>query len=152
MANPTYSFQNVKASLAGPAGSITLSDGNGVAEEGITISYADDKATMTIGADGAGMHSLHAGKSGTVTIRLLKTNPMNKKLMDLYNYETSSAANYGQDTISVRDVYRGDGFTAAQCGFKKVPDISYAKDGSSLEWVFNAIRINGVLGSGSPEV
>ncbi len=36
------------------------------------------KNTMTIGADGEVMHSLHADKSGTVTVNLLKTSPTNK--------------------------------------------------------------------------
>lgn len=34
---------------------------------------------MTVGADGEVMHSLHAGKSGTITVTLLKTSPVNKK-------------------------------------------------------------------------
>lgn len=145
----TYSFLNIAAAFTGAAGAFSLSEG-GVAEEGITVSLTEDKGTMVVGADGNGMHSLHAGKSGTVTIRMLKTNPINKKLMDAYNYETASAANYGGDTITIRDPYRGDSITARQCGFRKIPDLSYAKDGGTLEWSFNAIKIDEILGNGNP--
>jgi hypothetical protein len=36
------------------------------------------KNTMTVGADGEVMHSLHAGKSGTITVTLLKTSRSTK--------------------------------------------------------------------------
>ncbi len=56
-----YSFANVAAAIVGPGGSITLGNGAGPSEEGITISYTEDKNTMTIGADGSGMHSCMRG-------------------------------------------------------------------------------------------
>ncbi|HHD9887370.1 TPA: phage protein [Yersinia enterocolitica] len=63
----TYSFMDVTASITGVGGSFDLGYGAAVAEEGITTSMIENKNTMTIGADGEGMHSLHAGKGGTVT-------------------------------------------------------------------------------------
>ena len=56
----TYSFLDVTAAIQGPGGSINLAAGAGSAEEGITIEAMEDKNIMTIGADGAGMHSLVA--------------------------------------------------------------------------------------------
>ncbi len=44
----------------------------------ITVTQWAAQNTMTIGADGEVMHSLHADKSGTVTVNLLKTSPTNK--------------------------------------------------------------------------
>ncbi|MDI8107039.1 PfkB family carbohydrate kinase, partial [Salmonella enterica subsp. enterica serovar Anatum] len=43
---------------------------------------------FAIGADGEVMHSLHADKSGTVTVNLLKTSPTNKKLSLAYNAQS----------------------------------------------------------------
>ncbi|MCE6957462.1 DUF3277 family protein, partial [Acinetobacter baumannii] len=71
----TYSFMDTQCTLASDDGVIDLGYGAGVADEGITIAMAGDANTMTIGADGEGMHSLSANKSGTVTVRLLKTSP-----------------------------------------------------------------------------
>lgn len=49
---------------------------------------------MTVGADGEVMHSLHAGKSGTITVTLLKTSPVNKKLSLMYNAQSQSSATW----------------------------------------------------------
>jgi hypothetical protein len=57
------------------------------------------KNTMTIGADGEVMHSLHAGKSGTITVTLLKTSPVNKKLSLMYNAQSQSSALWGNNVI-----------------------------------------------------
>ena len=84
----TYSFMDVTASLSGPTGEIDLGYGSASSEEGITVAMGGPKNTMTIGADGEVMHSLHADKSGTVTVNLLKTSPTNKKLSLAYNAES----------------------------------------------------------------
>jgi hypothetical protein len=103
-----------------------------------------------MGADGSGMHSLHMSKAGTVTIRLLKTSPVNAQLMDMYNADTSSAAVFGRNTITVRDPVRGDSITCAFCGFRKPPDLAWAKDGNTHEWVFNSAEIDRILGQQLP--
>jgi hypothetical protein len=144
-----YSFQDVACAINGPGGSFSLS-GSGVAEEGISIAMTDDKGSMMVGADGEIMHSLHAGKSGTVTVRLLKTSPANQLLAQMYNTQTTSSAYHGRNTISVRDPIRGDSITARECGFRKLPDIGYNKDGATQEWVFLAGKIDTILGNGNP--
>jgi hypothetical protein len=148
----TYSFLDCVAAINGPGGSFSLGNGAGNSEEGITVAMGEDKNTMTIGADGSGMHSLHAGKSGTVTIRLLKTSPTNKKLMEMYNYQTSSSANHGQNNISVRNPVRGDSATCREAAFKKMPDFVNAKDGGTVEWSFDTVYIDEKLGDGTPAV
>jgi len=143
----TYSFLNVNCSLVGPGGSINLGQGAGASEEGISIDPSEDIDTMTIGADGTSMHSLHANKSGSVVVRLLKTSPINQQLMLLYNYQTSSAANHGQNTITVSDSNLGDLVTCRNVAFKRSPVITYAKDAGFNEWTFNAGQIDRALGA-----
>lgn len=147
----TYSFQDVVAAISGVGGSINLAAGAGVAEEGITIESMEDKSVMTIGADGAGMHSLVANEASSVTIRLLKTSPVNKQLQEMYNQQTKSSANHGKNTITVRDAVRGDNITLTEVAFKKRPIVTYAKEGGLMEWTFDAIKTTAVLGSGTPE-
>jgi len=106
---------------------------------------------MTIGADGAGMHSLVANEASSVTIRLLKTSPVNKQLQEMYNQQTKSSANHGKNTITVRDAVRGDNITLTEVAFKKRPTVTYAKEGGLMEWTFDAIKTTAVLGSGTPE-
>jgi hypothetical protein len=144
--NIVYSFLDVNAALVGPGGFVNLGNSAGVSEEGISIEPTGDINTMTIGADGAGMHSLHGDKSGKVTVRLLKTSPTNKLLMALYNFQTSSAANHGQNTITIVDSARGDTITCRQCAFAKATGITYAKDAGMNEWAFDAVAIDRTLG------
>lgn len=149
---PTYSFKDCKCAINGPGGSINLADNAGSAEEGITIEGVDDKNVMTIGADGSGMHSLMANESATVTVRLLKTSPVNNQLATMYNFQTLSSATHGRNTITVRDVARGDTITLSEVAFKKFPDLTYATEGGTNEWTFDAIRVDRILGVGSPEI
>jgi hypothetical protein len=146
MASNTYSFLDVDASIIGPGGGFTLKGGN--SEEGITVSRPDDKNTMSVGADGQVMHSLHAGKPGLATVRLLKTSAINLQLSALYNLQTSSSTLHGQNTIVVRDNARGDIITCQQCAFKRHPDIKYAKAGDMNEWTFDVGIVDGFLGAG----
>ncbi|CAB4149557.1 Bacteriophage rv5, Orf52 [uncultured Caudovirales phage] len=143
-----YSFLNVNAAIAGPGGAANLGAGAAAAEEGITIEPAEDKNVMTIGADGAGQHSLIASDARTATIRLLKTSPINAILMAMYNVQSSSSALWGRNVITVVDSARADITTLQACAFKKVPSLNYAKEGGMNEWVFDCIKGDSVLGVG----
>lgn len=145
----TYSFIDVQASITGPGGSFALGYGSGNAEEGITVVMAEDKNVMTTGADGQVMHSLHAGKSGQMTIHLLKTSPVNQQLSILYNVQTASSALHGKNVISLRNTDSGDVITGAFGAFKKMPDLAFAKDGGMNNWVLDVGSINTILGSPS---
>lgn len=142
---PAYSFLDVSAAIEGPGGLFTIT-GSGNADEGIKIEPVGDKNTMTPGADGSVMHSLAASKACTVTITLLKTSPTNALLMAMYNFQTASSARHGQNTLTVRDAARGDLLTVNEAAFKKMPAISYAKEGGTVEWQFDGGEVLPVLG------
>lgn len=146
MSGTTYSFLEVAATLAGPGGVIALGDGAGAAEEGITIEPAGDINTMQIGADGSGQHSLHADKSATITVRLLKTSPTNALLSAMLEFQRASAANHGQNTLVITDTARGDVISARQVAFKKRPSLTYAKEAGVNEWTFDAVLVDPALG------
>lgn len=137
----TYSFLDVTATLTSADATIDLGYGAAIADEGIGFAMANDKNTMTIGADGEGMHSLHCDNSGQVTIRLLKTSPANAKLSDLYDLQKGNTKKWGKNTITFNHAGSGDNGTAAKCAFKKRPDLKYAKDGDTVEWVFDSIKL-----------
>ena len=54
----SYSFSDVTATLVGPGCVIDLGHGAAVADEGITVSITNARSTITMGADGYGMHNL----------------------------------------------------------------------------------------------
>lgn len=142
----TYSFLDVTASLTGPTGVIDLGQGSANSEEGITQTMGGNKNTMTIGADGEVMHSLHADKSGTITVTLLKTSPVNKKLSLAYNAQIQSSATWGNNVIVIRNTASGDISTARSCAFQKQPDFNNAKEGGTVAWVFDCGKIDQLLG------
>lgn len=146
-----YSFLDCVCALTGPGGSgIPLGVGSGLDEEGIEFAYVEDKDTMRMGADGTGMHSLHAGNGGTVTIRVLKTSDTNQLLSNLYAFQKTSAANWGQNTITFQNMSNGDSWSGSQGAFRKFPNTKYAKDGDILEWIFAFVQLEGKLGNGQP--
>ncbi len=145
---PAYSFQQVTATLVGlPTFNINLGYGAAVADEGITTAMADDKNTMLTGADGEGMHSLHAGKAGQITVRLLKTSPTNQALNLAYTAQALDPSLWGQNVITIRNTASGDITVGRECAFKKLPDFTNAKDGTIQEWVFDCIKIDTLLGT-----
>ena len=146
-----YSFLDVQASIDGPGGNFQLGSGSGAAEEGISIEPTGDKNVMTVGADANVMHSLLGDTSGTVTVRLLRTSPVNAQLQNVYNYQTSSSRYHGQNTIVVRNSVTGDVTTCSEAAFAKQPANNYAKEGGSIEWVFHAGKVDKRLGTGTPE-
>lgn len=140
--NLTYSFLNVKATIAGPGGNFNLSTEAAPAEEGLTVEMVDDKNTMTVGAAGNAMHSLHASKAGTVHVRLLKTSPVNHNLAAMYALQEAAPALWGSNVILITDKVTGDVISCRQVAFKKLPAQTFAKDGGMLEWTFDAGQVD----------
>lgn len=147
----TYSFMDVSASITGPGADGLLIAGPDVAsaEEGITCALSEETNTQTIGADGSVMNSLHASRAGTATFRLMKTSPQNAALMALYNLQRNQSSLWGRNTITIRDVARGDQYTLAGCAYVRFPTNSYAKTGNVLEWEFHVSVMDPNLGSGA---
>ena len=120
----SYSFLDVQASIYGPGGNVSLAgDEAGVEQGGITVTPAGERSKMTVGADGSVMHSLLGDKSGTVSVKLLKTSSVNAALQIMYNLQTCQ-----------------------NCAFAKQPAITYGTDAGAVEWTFNAGSISFLLG------
>lgn len=143
-----YSFLNVSCFMAGPGIGANLASGAAAAEEGVTIEANEDKNVMTVGADGKVQHSLIANDAATLTIRLLKTSPLNQALMIAYDLQSGSSALWGLNTFSIADSGRNDNTVITQAAFKKKPTITYAKEGGMMEWTFDGGIAETVLGSG----
>ena len=144
----TYSFLNISCLMAGPGIASNLAAGAAAAEEGITLEPTTEKNVMTIGADGIGQHSLVADDSCKVTVRLLKTSPLNAILMAAFDAQSISSALWGINTFTLSDSARGDFSVIQQAAFKKRPTLTYAKEGGMMEWEFDGIQVNSILGGG----
>jgi Protein of unknown function (DUF3277) len=134
----TYSFLDVNASIDGVGGNFQLGSGAGSADEGIVVSQTEDKSTMVIGADGTPMHSLHGSTAAKVTVKLLKTSPVNAQLMSMFNTQTTSSANHGDNVITITNAVTGEVVSLGKVAFKKAPDMTYGKEAGTIEWAFDA--------------
>lgn len=143
--NGVYSFQDVTCSVVGPNVNLVVT---GSADEGYAADIEGDKDILTMGASGSGMHSLRASQNGTLMIRLLKTSTLNQALCNAYNFQTGSAANHARNVITIDDPIRGDTITCLGAAFRKFPNISFATEGGTQDWVFNCTRIEFSLGAG----
>ncbi len=142
-----YSFLEVQAAIAGPGGTFNLGNGSGAAEEGITIEMTAEKDIMTIGADGTPMHSLSADNSGMITVRLLKTSPVNAQLQAMYDAQKLDPSLWAQNVITISNTNSGDSVGCRSVAFKKLPNNVYAKEGGMNEWEFNAGAIDTLFGT-----
>ena len=80
-------------------------------------------------------------------MRLLKTSPANAQLMAMYDAQSLSATVWGQNTITISQSAAGDLHTCRSVAFSKKPDMHYVGEAGTVEWVFNAGLIDGVLGT-----
>ena len=111
----SYSFLDVQASIYGPGGNVSLAgDEAGVEQGGITVTPAGERSKMTVGADGSVMHSLLGDKSGTVSVKLLKTSSVNAALQIMYNLQPTTGAQHGMQTLetALANLYRQKLITA----------------------------------------
>ena len=141
----TYSFESVEASITGPGGVISIGSQSGSSDEGISVEPAV-RNTMTTGASAAVMHSLHAQKSGKLTIRLLKTSPINAQLSVMQALQMASPSLHGQNVITITDMNLGDLITATQVAFTRAAPLTYGKEGGMNTWEFDCGQINELLG------
>jgi hypothetical protein len=82
---------------------------------------ANDKNTMTVGSDGRAAQPARR-QFGQITLRYLKTAPVNRTLMALYNAQKLDSRLWGKNVITVNQSVAGDVIAGAFCAFKKVPD------------------------------
>lgn len=144
--NNTYSFLDISCLMGGPGIASNLAAGAAAAEEGIDIDPTTDKNAMEIGADGVGQHSLIADDSCKITVRLLKTSPKNAILQAAYDAQSLSSALWGINTMTITDSARGDVTVCQQVAFKKKAPVKYKKEAGIMEWEFDCIQHNTILG------
>jgi hypothetical protein len=146
----TYSFENIIAAITGPGGQFPIGGPDtGAAEEGLECTWGEENNTQNIGAAGDVMNSMHASRAGTFTVRLQLVSPVNALLNKLWAFQRSSGGIYwGRNTITVRDVMRGDLYTNSGCAFVRHTTATWPKIGTVRLWEFHVAKVDPYLGSG----
>ncbi len=144
----TYSFAEVTCAIEGPGGRFSLSEGN-VADEGISIEMTDDKSTMTTGG-----HPWWDALPPREPFRPDHDPPIEEQphqqiadrfVSEAIGKQRSLGSKYyliGQFGLAGRP------YLCAQCAFVRMPTNNNAKDGGTMEWTFNSLDIDSVLGDG----
>lgn len=143
-----YSFEDVAATLVGPGVSASLGAGSANAQEGISVEFIEPKDALLMGADGQGVHSLRASQAARITVRLLKTSPVNSILQTAYDHQRSSSLFWGQNVLTVTNAVTGDDYPCSGVAFEQFPSITWAQDANVNEWRFMAIEADPILGVG----
>src|SRR6266436_1165397 len=146
---PTYSFADFFVSISGPGGAFPIGGPDtGSAEEGFTIEQADDSNTLTTGADGSGMNSLHATRTGSFVVHLLKTSPVNARLSAMFLFQRQISFNWGLNVVSARHIALGDSYSCSGVAFKRHSNNGYSKIGGVMLWPFDVFILEPLLGPG----
>lgn len=143
----TYSFQQVTATLTGASGVINLGYGSATTKEGITVTQTQPRNAMMVGSDGSVMHSLRCDKSGTVTVRLLETSPVNAQLQVMYDAQSLTPSAWGANVLVIVNKGNNETTTCRNVAFQNAPTVTYAEDGSMKVWVFDCGQIDRVTGT-----
>jgi hypothetical protein len=142
----SYALNKVVASITGPGGSFQLGSGSALGDEGIEVE-TNERSVKQVGADGIGQYSFIADKSGTVTLTLLKTSPVNSQLMAMFNAQTLDSSLWGSNVLTVIDTASGTTVSARACAFNKVPPQKFGKEAGTNQWVFDSLYIDTVIGA-----
>jgi hypothetical protein len=143
----TYSFLDNQIALISPSVSFDIGSA-GVSDDAFRVANVGPKTTMTIGADGDGMHNLIASNAARAEVSFLKEGPGNALMSALYNFQSASSANTGNISITVQNNVTGDSIALAGGAIEKQADISYTREGASVVWSFNFISRRDFLGNG----
>jgi hypothetical protein len=149
-----YSFLLNTLVIQGPNGSFTIGGPDtAAADEGFEWAFAEDQNQQDGGADGSTMNSFLATTRGTLTVRLQKVSPVNQLLNQMWTADRANGGiNWGQNTVTHRDVTRGDYVVGQQTAFKRHTPVRAAKVGGNNEWTFDVGVITPILGPGTPTV
>lgn len=102
-----------------------------------------DSQSLTVGAGGEGCFIKSADRSGEVTLTLLRSSRSNDILSALYKQ---------QEILPVpQPLFAKDGLgtsivSGVEALIKKMPDLSFAKDMSTVEWVFLVAELETFIG------
>lgn len=110
----------------------------------VEIERNEDAFALQVGADGKGVRTKSANKSGTFKIRLQPTSPSNTILDTYANADEANGS--GAVPVLVKDNRGNDLHVAEQAWVKKKPNRQYGgAKAENLEWVLESDNINSIL-------
>lgn len=139
-----YSSDEVSVIL----GSIPITGGRGT-DTFLSVAYNEDAYTLVVGSDGETARSKSNNRSAQITLTLMYTSPVNKKLSALFNLDLNTPGGAGVVPFFCRD-NNGDTLLAGKnCWIMKLPDFELGRETGELEWVLECATLTSFLGGDS---
>jgi hypothetical protein len=126
-----YSANEISFNFSG----ISIDSGRGD-DEFVSIVKLEDTYTYKAGVDGEGTRSESKNSYHEVTLTLMQTSRGNAILSAIHNGDVAIPGGSGVAPIQIRDRQGTNLFVAAEAWVKKMPDLGYAKEAGTVQWVF----------------
>ena len=144
----TYSARDVIVSFVNGALGINILFGGG-AEQGVNeihVRMTTDRTVIKVGSDGTAMISAIPGDQGEIEVQLLQTSTAHQLFLSWLNQLIAAAAqgdvsNWETTTCLVKLILNGTSHTCSRVSPTKCPDVPYATEGGTINWVFKAAQI-----------
>jgi hypothetical protein len=144
----TYSARDVNVSFSNPALGINILFGGG-AEQGVNeihVRMTTDRTAIKIGSDGTPMISAIPGDQGEIEVQLLQTSTAHQLFLSWLNQLIVAAnqgdvSNWATTTCFIQLILNGTSHTCTMVAPTKMPDVPYAAEGATINWVFKAGQI-----------
>ena len=135
-----YDATEVTASFSG-----VLMQGFGDGEF-VKIEMTSDAFTSVVGTDGEVTRSKSSDGRAKITVTLMQSSETNDKLSALYNLDRSTPGGAGVGVFYVRDRGGRSLYVAPQAWIMKAPDVTFDREPTPREWVFECASLQRVDG------
>ena len=144
----TYSFRDVNVSFSNTNLGIAILFGGGSTQgvNEITVRMSTDRTTEKVGADGSVMPSAIPGDNGEVEIQVLQTSVAHQQFLNWFNQLitlslSGNVDNWATTKCFIQLITNGTSHNCSGVSPVKMPDIPYAAEGGTINWVFRCANI-----------
>jgi hypothetical protein len=116
-------------------------------DESITIEPRSELSTSKVGIDGDVTRSLNTDRRCRITIRLMQSSPSNDVLSTLVGVDLVSGGR--MFPVTVMDLLGRTLIVAAQSWIAERPTVTFAREASEWEWVFETGSLSEWFAGGS---
>jgi len=117
------------------------------ADAAIAVEHDEDDWTLEIGVDGEGSRSKTSNSSGTITVTLMQTSPVNDLLSAARELDRLTPGGTGGVPILVKDNSGTTLFSCETAWIQKAPSAELSREATGREWVFRTDKIVALHGS-----
>lgn len=110
----------------------------------VSIARNEDGFTLHVGSDGMPTRAKNRNKSGTVTVTLVQSAPINDQLSAFALADELTGLATGD--LIIKDLLGTTLAESAEAWIKKLPDSDFAKEVQSRAWVFECAVLNHNVG------